>query len=112
MSGTYIGCYREPSCNPALRLRAVLAQNEKQMTVKQCLASALQAGWPYAGLAPGTIPGTTSCFGGDRVPSVAVNPGCFAPCSGNSSERCGDNNCFMSVYSGELEVFNGLRMAV
>lgn len=75
-------------------------QNDPRMTVKRCLDLGRMAGWPYVGLAPGTIPGTSSCYGGDQLPVAAVNPGCLAPCAGNSSERCGDANCQVSVYSG------------
>lgn len=100
MSGTYVGCYQDTGCVPSSRLKAALALNQPRMTVKQCLDLALLAGWPYAGLAPGTFLSTTSCFGGDKLPQAAANPGCFAGCSGNTTERCGDSNCQMSVYSG------------
>jgi len=102
VSGTYMGCFREATCTASTRMQASLAVNVPDMTVKKCLELALMAGWTYGGLAPGTTLGTTSCYGGDKLSPTTVNPGCFAPCSGNSSERCGDNNCMVSVYSGEF----------
>lgn len=100
VSGTYVGCFQDTGCAPSSRLRAALSLNNPRITVKQCLDLALVAGWPYAGLAPGTVSGTTSCFGGDRLPQAPANPGCFAACSGNNTERCGDSRCQLSMYSG------------
>lgn len=106
VSGSYMGCFREASCAASNRMQASLAVNVPDMTVKKCLDLALMAGWTYGGLAPGTTPGTTSCYGGDKLSPTTVNPGCFAACAGNSSERCGDNNCMVSVYSGEVCLLN------
>lgn len=100
VSGTYAGCFRDSSCSSDTRLKSPLVQNEPKMTVKRCLEMARLAGWPYAGVAPGTVAGTTSCFGGDKVPTEAVSNGCLTACSGNFTERCGDSNCQVSVYSG------------
>lgn len=101
VSGTYTGCYKDTTCSPSSRMQAALALNDPQMTVRKCLDLAKAAGWSYAGLAPGAQSGTTNCFAGERLPPAAVNPGCLAACSGNSTERCGDDNCMLSVYSGE-----------
>lgn len=95
-----MGCFRDAGCPSAQRLKVVLAANSPDMTVKQCVNLALNAGWPYAGLAPGVTPGTNSCFAGDSLPTTVVNPGCLAACAGNSSERCGDADCQVSIYSG------------
>lgn len=102
-SGTYAGCFRDTGCAVDTRLKAALVQNDPRMTVQRCLDLGRTAGWPYVGLAPGTTPGTSSCFGGDKLPVAAVNPGCMAGCAGNSSERCGDASCQVSVYSGEFD---------
>jgi hypothetical protein len=104
VSGTYMGCFRDTGCSSSTRLRATLAANAEKMTVKTCVSMANIAGWPLAGLAPGTFPGTTSCFGGDKLPAAtaAVVGGCLAACSGNTTERCGDStNCQVSIYTGE-----------
>jgi hypothetical protein len=103
VSGTYMGCFRDSGCSSSTRLRATLAANSDKMTVKACIGIANLAGWPLAGLAPGAFPGTTSCFGGDRLPpaTAAVVGGCLAACSGNATERCGDSsNCQVSIYAG------------
>jgi hypothetical protein len=102
VSGTYMGCYRDTGCDSANRLKTALVQSDPKLTVKRCLDLVLLAGWPYAGLAPGSNPGTSSCFGGDKLPAAAANPGCFAACAGNKTERCGDGNCQVSVYSGKM----------
>ncbi|RQM04558.1 hypothetical protein DH86_00004209, partial [Scytalidium sp. 3C] len=87
---TYVGCFDEPSPN-TLQYNPNL--NTSTMTVETCTATCKSNGFKYAGLIY-----YHNCLCGTVLPPTKVNDTqCNAPCTGNKTEMCGQNQ-LLSIY--------------
>ncbi|GAM89397.1 hypothetical protein ANO11243_074350 [Dothideomycetidae sp. 11243] len=85
---TYAGCWSDNANN--IRTLTFMAYDVTNNTIEACTSYCTNAGYSIAGVEYGT-----QCFCGNAITGYAgqtVDNGCTMPCSGNSSEICGDSN--------------------
>ncbi|KAJ4268676.1 hypothetical protein NW762_002743 [Fusarium torreyae] len=87
----YSGCYMdgvEGNLGGALIYRS--SQNQYNMTVEKCVSECKGNGFRYAGLKYYGVCYCGSTVGGSQLPENQ----CTMPCTGNSSQTCGNDNAF------------------